>query len=227
MEMYTWSDILVASFQAVWANVITFVPTIIFAVLIFLVGWLLSVIVGRLVVQVIGALKIDHALQSAGVGDIIKRLGFTLNSGMFFASLIRWFIILVFLVASLETVGFTQITLFLQDVVLNYVPKVIVAVLMLVIGAIVADMVKRLIVRSASAAHISTAGFLALTAQWSIWIVTIFAALNQLQIASEFLQSLFTGIVVALSLAFGISFGLGGQKAAAELIEKMKRDIEV
>jgi hypothetical protein len=204
----------------------TFVPTILFAVIIFVIGWLLSVIIARLVRQIVDMLKIDSALEAAGVDDVLKKMGLKLNTGLFFATLVRWFILIVFLIASLEKIGFSQVTFFLQDVVLEYVPHVMVATLMLIVGAVVADMVRRLVLRSAEAANISSAGFLASVAQWSIWAVALFSALDQLQIAPEFINNLFTGIVVALSLAFGLAFGLGGQHAAAEFIEKMKRDIE-
>lgn len=225
METYTWLDLLSQSFGIVWANFYAYVPTILFAVLIFIIGWLISVIVGRVICQIIDMLKIDDALRAAGLEDALKRMNVRLNTGMFFATLVRWFILIAFLMASLEMIGLAQITFFLQDVVLDYVPRVIAAALMLVVGAIVADMVRRLVLKSAEAANISAAGFLASIAQWSIWMVALFSALDQLQIAADFIQNLFTGVVVALSLAFGLAFGLGGQKAAAEFIEKVKKDI--
>jgi hypothetical protein len=70
-----------------------------------------------------------------------------------------------------------------------------------------------------------SAGFVGAVARWSIWIIAILAALSQLGIASGILQTLFTGVVVALSLAFGLSFGLGGQEAASRFIERMRAEM--
>ena len=74
-----------------------------------------------------GSLKIDNALKSAGVGDLVNKAGFSLNSGAFIGGLVKWFFIIVFLVASLDVLGLTQVNQFLQNVVLSYLPQVIVA----------------------------------------------------------------------------------------------------
>ena len=127
--------------------------------------------------------------------------------------------------ASLEVLGLTQVTLFLQTVVLSYLPQVIVAALMILVGAVVADVVKDIVAGAAKAAGVSGAGFAGSVAKWAVWVFTILAALAQLQVATAFVQTLFTGIVIAVSLAIGLSFGLGGQEAAARAIEKLKNEM--
>ena len=62
-------------------------------------------------------------------------------------------------------------------------------------------------------------------AKWAIWVFTILAVLAQLQVATAFVQTLFTGIVIAVSLAVGLAFGLGGQDAAARYIEKVRSEV--
>jgi hypothetical protein len=57
---------------------------------------------------------------------------------------------------------------------------------------------------------------------WAVWIFTLIAALDQLQVAQAFIQTLYTGVIIAVSLAVGLAFGLGGQEAAARAIEKMR-----
>ncbi|PIR85425.1 hypothetical protein COU15_00830, partial [Candidatus Kaiserbacteria bacterium CG10_big_fil_rev_8_21_14_0_10_45_20] len=192
---------------------------------IFALGWLIGAALGRVIAQVIRSLKIDGALKSTGLSDAVERAGFKLDSGAFLGGLVKWFVILVFLVASLEVLQLTQVNVFLQTVVLAYLPQVIVAVLILLVAAVVAEIAKDVVAGAAKAAHVRSAAFAGSVAKWAIWIFAILAALNHLQVATAFVQTLFTGVIVALSLAFGLAFGLGGQEAAARLSEKMRAEI--
>lgn len=223
--MNDWTTVLNNSFQDLWRGVIGFLPNLVIAIVIFIVGWIVGALIGKLVAQIVRALKVDHALRSAGVEDTLGRAGFKLDAGAFLGALVKWFIIVVFLVASLDVLGLTQVTLFLQQVVLIYLPQVIVAVLILLVAAVIAEAVQNLVVGSAKAAHISRAHFLGAISKWSIWIFAILAALYQLGVAAVFLQTLFTGIVVAISLALGLSFGLGGQEAAKRFLENLRGDM--
>ena len=137
----------------------------------------------------------------------------------------RWFVIIAFLIASFEILGLTQVNDFLKGVVLGYLPNVIASVLILMVAVVLADVVRKAVVTGIQAAGISSANFLGSVAKWAIWIVAFFAALSQLGIAPAVLQTLFTGVVIALSLALGLSFGLGGQDAASRYIEKVRGEI--
>ena len=197
------------SFNDLWYTVFAFLPNIIAAVVVFLIGWIIGVILYRVVVEVVRVLKIDDALKVAGMNDAAKQAGFNLNVGVFLGTLVEWFVILVFLVASLDILGLTRVTIFLQTVVLLYLPQVIVASLILILGAIVAEVVRGLVSGSARAAGARSGNLAGTVAKWAIWITAIMAALTQLGIATDLLQTLFTGVVIALSLAFGLAFGLG------------------
>jgi len=139
---------------------------------------------------------------------------------------VRWFFIIVFLVAAIDVLGLEQVNAFLREVVLLYLPNVIVAALILVVAAFIADVMKRIVVSSAKAAEVPSPGLLGGITKWAIWVFAILAALYQLGIAGVFAQTLFTGFVAMLAIAGGLAFGLGGRDAAARYIEKLKRDIE-
>lgn len=226
MIVQTWLGVLQQSFQGLAAGVIAFIPNLVFAVVIFIIGWVIGSLVAKLVEQAFKALKIDHALKAAGVDDVVSRAGWHLNSGAFIGMLVQWFIIVTFLVASLEILGLTQVTVFLQQVVLLYLPQVIVAALILVVAAVVAGVADRVIRGGAQAAGVSSANLAGTVARYAIWIFAILTALGQLGVATPFVQTLFTGIVVALSLAFGLAFGLGGQDAAARAIDRVRSEIK-
>ncbi len=224
MIIGTWSDVLAVSFRNLWIGVIDFVPNLIVAIVIVLVGWGIGVLFGRVVSQIIKAIKIDEGLRRAGVEDFLNKGGLSLNSGAFLGGLVRWFVILVFLIGAFEVLGLSQVTSFLREI-LNYLPQVIVAVLILIAAGMVADAMKSIVLSSAKSADVSSAGFLATATKWVIWIFAILVALSQLGIAAGFVQTIFTGLVVALSLGLGLSFGLGGQEAASKVIEKVGREI--
>ena len=225
MILQTWADVLTRSLYDLWLGIVDFVPNLVVALVIFAIGWVIGAVLGRVVAQIVKSLKVDSALRSAGLEDVFSRAGFELNAGRFLGGLVKWFIIIVFLVASLDVLKLTQVNVFLQEVVLFYLPQVIVAVLILLVAAVIAEVMQSVVIGSAKAAGIRSAHFLGSVTRWAIWIFAVLAALNQLGVATAFVQTLFTGVVVALSLAVGLSFGLGGQEAAARYIEKMRDEI--
>lgn len=225
MRIQDLGNTLSGSFDGVWTGVAKVVPSLLAAIIIFIVGWIVAALIGKLVAQLLRVLKVDTALQQAGFEGVVKRAGFNLNSGAFVGGLVRWFVVVVFLVASFEILGLSRVNDFLQDVVLNYLPQVIVAVLILLVAVVIAEAMQKVVVGSAKAAEIRSANFLGSMTKWAIWIFAVLVALVQLGIAVTFINTLFTGVVVALSIAFGLSFGLGGQDAAREYVNKMRQEI--
>ena len=202
------------------------IPHLFWAIVIFVVGWVIASFIGKLIAHLIKAVKLDQMLEQAGFGNVVKRAGLALDSGAFIGGLVKWFIIVVSLVAAFDVLGLSQVNLFLRTVVLLYLPQVIVAVLIFLVSIVIADVLSRIVVSSAKTAGVTSANFLGTITKWAIWIFAFLAALAQLQIAEGFINTLFTGIIVALSVAFGLAFGLGGQEAAARFIEKTREEIK-
>ncbi len=225
MSLNAWTSVLQTSFENVANGVVGFVPNLVIAIIVILIGWLIAAALAKVISQVIRSVKLDTALTSAGFDKIISKSGHTLNSGRFLGELARWFTIVVFLMAAFEILGLTQVNNFLQGVVIGYIPQVVAAVLILFVGVVVADFLQKTVVASSRAAGMANANFLGSVTKWSIWIFAALAALFQLGIGATFIQTLFTGLVVALALAFGLSFGLGGKEAAARYLEKLRMEI--
>lgn len=226
MVFTTWADVLNQSFQSLFYGLVGFIPNLVAAILLFIIGWLIGMGVGRVVTQIVNSLRVDQALRSAGVDRVLSRAGFELSSGRFLGLLVEWFFIIVFLVAALGLLHLDAVNLFLRDAVLGYLPQVIVAVLILLVAAVLAEAAERVVVGSAKAAALTSAGFFGKVARYSIWIFAILAALDQLQVAQAFVQTLFTGVVIAVSLAVGLAFGLGGQQAASRYIDHLQEEIK-
>lgn len=220
-----WLDTLNVTFNEVFRGFAEFIPKLIVALVLFIIGWIVGAALSKVIEQIIKAIKIDKALEGAGADKVLARAGFRLNTGLFLGELVKWFVIIIFLVASFNVLGLSDVNAFLQGVVIGYVPQVIAAVLILVIAVILAEFLKKLVTAGAKASNVSSANFLGSVTKWSIWIFAVLAALFQLGIAQPFIQTIFTGVIIALSLSIGLSFGLGGQDAAASFIDKVKREI--
>ncbi|MEK7082015.1 MAG: hypothetical protein AAB537_00445 [Patescibacteria group bacterium] len=220
-----WSNVLATSFQDVWLGVAGFLPKLIVAFVIVVVGWIVGAVLRQAIAHLFRILRVDSVLKQAKVEQVVNKAGFTLNSGRFIGGLVEWFVIVVFLVAAFDVMGLNQVNAFLQQVVLLYLPQVIVASIILLVAAVIAEAMQKVIVGSAKAAGVKFAHLAGTITRWAIWGFAVLAALFQLGIAAAFIQTLFTGVVVALALALGLAFGLGGQEAAARYIEKIRQEI--
>jgi small-conductance mechanosensitive channel len=221
----TWTTVLQNSFEQVFAGVLSVIPNLIIAVIIVLLGWIIGAALSKVVEQILKSVKLDKALATAGINEVVEKGGFKLNSGKFLGELVKWFTIVVFLITAFDVLGLQQVNDFLSGVVIGYIPQVIAAVLILLIAAVIAEALRKTVVASSKAAGIDSANFLGSVTKWSIWIFAALAALFQLGIGAIFIQTLFTGVVVALALAFGIAFGVGGKDAASDAVDKIKKEI--
>jgi hypothetical protein len=225
MFIQQWGDVFTASLQGLWVGAVAFVPKLLFALIIFIIGWAIGVVIAKALAQVINALKINKLFASVGAQKMFERAGFRLDVGMFIGEVAKWFVILVFLMASLDVLGLSQVNLFLREVVLGYLPRVFVAAILVVIAALVSDSIKRFVEGGAMAMGLRSARMAGSITKWAIWIFVIIIVLSELGIAPAFMQILFTGIVAMLALAGGLAFGLGGKEAAGRIVEKMKNSV--
>lgn len=223
MILQTWGDVIVASLQNVWAQVAMFIPRFIGALIVFVVGWIVAVALGKVVEQIVRSLRIDSVLERLELHKALDRAGVKLNSAAFLGGLVKWFLIVVFLLAALNILDLNDVSGFLRDVLL-YIPRVVVAALILVIAALVAETVERVVRASVETAGLRV-GMVGAVARWSIWVFAILAALLQLGIATALIQTLITGVVAMIAIAGGIAFGLGGKEHAQEILTRARREI--
>jgi small-conductance mechanosensitive channel len=157
---------------------------------------------------------------------VLTRAGIKLNVGGFIGWLIKWFIIVVFLMTSLAVLGLQQVNAFLREVVLAYLPQVIIAALILILATVVADFMRKVVSGAAKAANVRGANMVGSISYYAIWIFALIIALSTLGIAPQFMQILFTGIVAMLAIAGGLAFGLGGRDAAQKALENVSENMK-
>ena len=225
MLITSWGEIFAVALQNLWYGFAMFVPKLLLAVILFFIGWWIATIIGKAFAQVIGALKIDHLFRSTGIDKVLERAGTHLSVGGFIGAIVKWFIIIVFLMTSLQIVGLTQVNDFLRDIVTSFVPQVLIAALVLVVGSVLAETARRILTGGAKAANVGSANMIGTTAFYAIWVFTLIIALSQLGIAPAFMQILFTGIVFMLALAGGLSFGLGGKETASRTLDRVSNNM--
>ena len=219
------TDIVRESLLTLWSNVAAFIPKLIAAVVVFLIGWLIAVLLGRVAFHIIKVLQINRALEGLGLKAAIERGGLRLNAPKFFDELVKWFFIIVFLMAATNIVGLAQVTEFLR-VVVFYLPNVIVAAFILLIGVLVARFLEHAVRVSVKAARLASANFLATLVRWSVLIFSFLIALDQLGVAPEIIRIFIMGVVAMVAIAGGLAFGLGGRDLAGDWLSDLKKRIK-
>lgn len=222
MPFNLWVDSVVDPLNSLGIQLARFVPTLFGAVLMLIIGAAISVFLSKLVMQVVNAIRLDKLLSKIGFERPLERAGLHLNSGKFAGEVVKWFLFFVFLLAAADILGLDRVSDFLLEV-LAYLPNVVVAILILLVGLIAGHFLHRFVMNSVKAAGLMSAHFLAGVARWVVVVFAILAALGQLGIASYFISTLFTGFVAALAIALGLSFGLGGKDAARDLIDQVRK----
>ena len=224
-ETIATTDIVRESLLTLWGSVAAFIPKLVAAVVVLLIGWLIAVLLGRVAYHLVKILQINRALEGLGFKVAIERGGLRLDAPQFFDELVKWFFIIVFLMAATNIVGLAQVTEFLK-VVVFYLPNVIVAALILLIGVLVARFLEHAVRASVKAAKLASANFLAILARWSVLIFSFLIALDQLKVAPEIIRIFVMGVVAVIAIAGGLAFGLGGRDLAGDWLKNLKRRVE-
>lgn len=217
----TWGEAITLSLMNLWNQVISFLPALIGALLVFVAGWIVAVILGKVVEKILKAARVDQALDRI-IGNQLNNLESKVSA--FVGGLVKWFLILVFLIAASDILGLAQVSAFLESIIM-YIPNVVVAIIILAGVFLLGDFVYKIVKGSSKAAGVMSATMLAAIAKWSIVVFGIFAALLQLGIADYLVGTIITGIVAMLALAGGLAFGLGGKEEAQLLLKKLREEI--
>lgn len=227
--MQTSGSYLANAFQGMSNQVVLFLPKLLTALVVFIAGWVIAAAIAEIIARIVKSLKIDTAFRSIGMDEIMKKAGYELDSGAFLGALVKLFIIVVFLLTSLEILGLNQVTVLLGSLVLRLLPDLIIVVILFFAAAVISDAGRKFVVASARASNVPHAHFLGEVTRWVIWIFAILLSLMPLMqsnVGATALNTLFLGVVFAISLSFGLAFGLGGKDVAGRFLEKWVSNME-
>jgi Mechanosensitive ion channel, conserved TM helix len=225
MLIQTWTEVLVGSLQSLWIQLVAFLPSLIGSLIIFIIGLVFASGASSLIEKLVKAVKLDNFLRRVGAEEYTKRAKLELNSGYVLGQVAYWFLVLVFFSAAADVLKFYVLSGFIRDI-LNYLPNLIAAVLVMVIALIAANLIKKIVKASVMGARIEAAKLLAAISWWIIVIFGILIALNQLGVAVAIINTVITGLIAMGALAGGLAFGLGGKDHATRLLQKIEDEIK-
>jgi hypothetical protein len=224
-SLVTWSDAILSSLRDMWLTFMGFIPSILAALIVFFVGWAIAVAVGRIVEKVFVVLRVNQAFENIkGLKEAAARGGLSINIPLVIGEIVKWFLIIVTLLAATDILGLQDVAGFLRSV-LGYIPNVVVAAFILVIAVVLANFVYRTVAASVSAAGFTSGGAIAALSKWAIIIFALMAALIQLNVAASLIQTILTAFFAMVALAGGLAFGLGGKDMATKWLQKVEHDL--
>lgn len=213
------SDAVFNSLYNALNNFISFLPALLGALIILVVGWLVSGLLANLIERGLKAVGLEGAVERSGIGDFVRRSGTKLTISGVIAALVKYFIFLIFVQAAANVLGIPQLTEIINRIIL-FIPNVILAMVIIVIGSLIAKFLSGLVRSSVSGLGVGNANLLATLTNYAILGFAIIAAIDQLGIAATLINTLLIGLIGSVALAVGLAFGLGGRDVAAQITQK-------
>lgn len=217
-DVQTWGDAIFLSLTNALNSFLAAIPQVIGALIIIVIGWIISNILARIIREVLERIGADRAFAKLG-NDVYGARSRSFQPSVVAAEIVKWIVRFIFLVAAANVLGMPQISLLLNQVLL-WIPNLIVAAVILLVAPLLARFVRGAIEVGAGEMGFSNARLLGRIAEIAIIAFAVLIAVNQLGIAADLINILFIGVVAALALAFGLAFGLGGRDVAARLTEQ-------
>lgn len=220
-----WTDTVQTALNNSLVQLLEFIPKLVGAVLIFVIGLLIASLVRAIVVRLLTVAQLEAFTEKVGLNKLLRGFGSQITAQEVLGEIIRWSIIFVFLVPASEILGLGQLSQLINNLV-NYIPNVIIAVIILTVGAIIADILGEVVRGTSDAIGASTANLLGVAAKYAVIAFSILIAISELGIAASIINALVWGFVGMMALAGGLAFGLGGKDVAADLLDSLVKSIK-
>jgi hypothetical protein len=214
-----WGAAFMTSMAAAMAVFLAAVPRVIAFAIILVVGWFVASLIAKGVVVLLRSVQFNQLAQRAGLSDFVNKMGVKSDSAGVLAGIAKWFIRLIALVVAFDALGLPAVSQVLREF-LMWLPNLVVALVVLVIGGLAAKALSSLVRGAASSAQLGNPQLLSRVASTLVWAFTIVVAVNQLGIAATLVNTLFMATVGAIALALGLAFGLGSRDTAGEMVRK-------
>ena len=213
-----WGQAVMGAVGGALATLLAFIPTLIGALIILLVGWIIAKVLSALVTKALRVIRFNQIADRAEIDQFLDKSGVRMDPAAVVGTLAYWFLMLVFLGAAFNTLGLQQLTNGLNAII-GYIPNVVVAMVMLLVGALLANFVANLVRGTAGSARVGDPNLLATVARGAIMVFALMMALDQLHVAPTIIQTLWTALIGAVAVAGALAFGLGGRDVAKRMLE--------
>jgi hypothetical protein len=212
-------DVLLEPVRAFLVQVVDFLPRLAIALVVVIAGWFLAKAAKFAIVKGLRAVNFHVLTQRAGLDGFLRNGGIQTDTTEILGLLVYWLVILGALVIAFNSLGLIYVTDLLGRVIL-FVPKVMVALLVLAFGAYFARFIANAITAYCRNVHMQDADLLGRLAQYAILTFVVLIALDQVNIGGDIVRQSFLIILAGVVFALALAFGLGGKEWAAELLER-------
>ncbi len=219
-----WSLITVQALQASWEEILFFLPQLLAALIIFILGWFIAIWIGKLVAGILSKLKFDSLFEKTGWKESLESADIKVSPSDFIGAICKWILVIVFLMILTEILGWIAFAGLLATII-AWIPNLIVAIIILVVAIIIADIIEKMIKASAKKMGITSVNFLGTVSKWAIYLFAGMAVLLQLGVTPKIVEIVIMGLVGTVTIALGLSFGLGGKEAAGKVIEDLRKKV--
>lgn len=213
------------AFAQAWASIVDFLPMLLAAVIVFVIGWFISIGIGKLVSEVLRKLGFNNIFKKTGWENAFKRADMEVDPAQFIGVITKWIFVIIFLMIASDIIGWSSFSVLLGQIIV-WIPNLIVAIVILVVAIVLADILEKIVRATVDRMGVASANFLGSLTKWVIYIVAILAILSQLNVASTIVNSIIFGIVATFVLAVGLAFGLGGRDEASRILKMARERIE-
>jgi hypothetical protein len=221
----TYNEWLLLVIQPFLQGLITFTANLILAIVVFVVGYLISIGIGSVITEVLKSVRFNKLFEKEGWQKALQRANVEVHPSEFIGAIFKWVFVIVSLLLAVDILDLPQFGLILTEV-LNYLPNVVVAALIFVVAVIVSDIVEKVIRVMVERMKVGYGYLVSSIVKWAIWVFAIFLVLDQLLPNSDLIKALYVaivwGVVGTLGLGLAIAIGLGGKDVAGEVIRDIK-----
>lgn len=214
-----WKEAFLLALSDTLVNILSYIPKILASIAIFLIGLILARWLKEIVIKILRGLKLSNLVKKTGIEPFLKKAEIKLKIEEVIAGFIEWLTILVFFIATINLLGLSTVSLVLNSI-LAYIPKVIAAVLILTIGVLLSGLVESLIKGALGQIDIKASRVFAKISSYLVFVFALLAAINELKIAQNLINTLIIGFVAMLALGLALALGLGAKDLVARILEE-------
>ncbi len=223
--LYSFQNSFSLAANQVLLGIINFLPSILGALVLFIIGWILADWLKSLTVKIVNITKIGGLFKNPAIDDFLKNAQVSQKIEIIIGEIVKWLTITLFFVASINVLGITSISLFLNGII-TAIPTLIAAAITLLIGVVVAGFLEKMVKGTLGSADPSMSRLIGKIVSYSMMTFFVLAALSQLGIASFFINTVFIGFIFAIALALGLGLGLGSKDLIKKILEDWYKRIE-
>jgi len=224
----TYIDWSITIIQPFLQQLVLFVANLLLALVVFIIGYLISVAIGKVIAEVLKAIKFNRLFEKENWKKALHKANVEVNPAEFVGAIFKWVFVIASLLLAVDLLKLTSFAGFLTQV-LNYLPNILVAVLVFVVATITADIVGKIVRVTVERLSVGSGYIVSSIVKYSIWTFTFFLMLDLILPANLLIQTLYTaivyGVIGALALGVGLAIGLGGKETAGKIISDMHKKI--